>query len=79
MSVKIACMITESPNSDTLRLSLRSKTQDLNVSKLAKLFNGGGHKCASGARIKEPLAEFIPRLKKELENFLKTEHNKLSK
>jgi len=79
MSVKIACMITESPNSDTLRLSLRSKTQDLNVSKLAKLFNGGGHKCASGARIKETLTEFIPRLKKELENFLKTEHNKLSK
>ena len=79
MTVKIACMITESPDSDTLRLSLRSKTQDFDVSKLAKLFNGGGHKCASGARIKETLTEFIPRLKKELEKFLKTDHNKLSK
>ena len=75
MTVKVACMITESPDSDTLRLSLRSKTQDLDVSKLAKLFNGGGHKCASGARIKEPLKEFLPKLRKELENFLKVDDN----
>ena len=79
MTVKVACMITESPDSDTLRLSLRSKTQDYNVSKLAKLFNGGGHKCASGARIKESLPEFIPRLRNELENFLEIEQEKLNK
>ena len=72
ITVKVACMITESPDSDVLRMSLRSKTPDIDVSKLAKLFNGGGHKCASGARIKEPLMEFIPKLKKELENFIKT-------
>lgn len=79
MSVKVACMITESPDSDTLRLSLRSKTEDYNVSKFAKLFNGGGHKCASGARVKESLTEFIPRLRKELENFLKIEQKKFNK
>jgi len=72
VTVKVACMITESPDSDVLRMSLRSKTPDIDISKLAKLFNGGGHKCASGARIKEPLMEFIPKLKKELENFIKT-------
>ena len=72
ITVKVACMITESPDSDVLRMSLRSKTPDIDISKLAKLFNGGGHKCASGARIKEPLMEFIPKLKKELENFIKT-------
>jgi len=76
MTVKVACMITENPESDTLRLSLRSKTPEFDVSKLAQLFNGGGHKCASGARIKESLTEFIPKLKKELINFIKSEQKK---
>ncbi|RLD11055.1 MAG: hypothetical protein DRI44_04470 [Chlamydiae bacterium] len=76
MSVKVACMITESPDSDILRVSFRSKTDDYDVSKLAKLFNGGGHKCAAGAKIKKPLAEFIPKLKKTIEDFLKKENNK---
>jgi phosphoesterase RecJ-like protein len=71
-TVKVACMITETPGSDVLRMSLRSKTPDIDVSKLAKSFNGGGHKCASGARINESLTEFIPKLKKELEKFIRT-------
>ena len=71
-TVKIACMITENPDSEVLRMSLRSKSPDIDVSKLAKLFNGGGHKCASGARINESLKEFLPKLKRELENFIKT-------
>jgi len=70
-TVKIACMITENPDSDVLRMSLRSKTPDIDVSKLAKLFNGGGHKCASGARINKSLKEFLPKLKMELENFIR--------
>ena len=72
ITVKVACMITESPDSNELRLSLRSKKPDVDVSRLAKLFNGGGHKCASGARISESLTTFIPRLKKELESFIGT-------
>ena len=73
ITVDVACMLTELPNSELLRLSLRSKTPDVNVRKLAIKFNGGGHKCASGAKINEPLFDFLPKLKKELENFIKNE------
>lgn len=73
LTVEVACMLTELPDNKLLRLSLRSKTPDVNVRKLALKFNGGGHKCASGAKINESLFNFLPKLKKELENFIKNE------
>jgi len=73
LSVKVACMITETPDSDKLRMSLRSKTPDVDVRKFVQKYNGGGHKCAAGARIKQPLFQFLPKLKTELENYIKNE------
>jgi phosphoesterase RecJ-like protein len=35
-----------------IRLSIRSKNDDVDVSAVAALFGGGGHKAAAGARIR---------------------------
>ncbi len=50
-----------------IRVNLRSK-KDINVSKIAQNFNGGGHKNASGARIKswDEAKELINEVKKVL-------------
>ena len=48
--VEIACVFEElEPN--VTRISLRSKTDKVNVNQIAALFGGGGHKAAAGARI----------------------------
>ena len=36
------------------RISLRSKSDRVDVSSIAALFGGGGHKAAAGARIQAP-------------------------
>ncbi len=48
--VVVACLFEEVEPGET-RISLRSKHPDINVNEIAKLFGGGGHKAASGARI----------------------------
>ncbi len=48
--VEIACVFEEI-ESDITRISLRSKNEKVNVSEIAALFGGGGHKAAAGARI----------------------------
>lgn len=48
--VVVACLFEEVEPGET-RISLRSKHPDVNVNEIAKLFGGGGHKAASGARI----------------------------
>ena len=40
-----------------VRVSLRSKSQKIDVSKVCARFGGGGHRLAAGARIRGPLAE----------------------
>lgn len=48
--VIVACVFEEvSP--ELTRISLRSKSDDVNVSDIAALFGGGGHPAAAGARI----------------------------
>jgi bifunctional oligoribonuclease and PAP phosphatase NrnA len=48
--VVVACVFEEmEPN--LTRISLRSKVEAINVNDIAKLFDGGGHKAAAGARI----------------------------
>jgi len=69
-SVEAAAMITEQSDSGILRVSLRSKNPEVDVSKLAIQFGGGGHKCAAGAKVKEPLETFLPKFRTALENFL---------
>jgi len=48
--VEIACVFEELELNIT-RISLRSKTDKVNVNQIAALFGGGGHKAAAGARI----------------------------
>lgn len=48
--VEIACVFEEIEPEIT-RISLRSKTEKVNVNEIAALFGGGGHKAAAGARI----------------------------
>lgn len=49
--VVVACLFEEiSP--DLTRISLRSKSDDVNVNEIAAQFGGGGHRAAAGARVK---------------------------
>lgn len=54
--VVVACVFEEL-EPEVTRVSLRSKTEKVNVSAIAQEFGGGGHPAAAGARIKgSPLA-----------------------
>lgn len=48
--VEVACVFEEMESKLT-RISLRSKSDKVNVSDIASMFGGGGHKAAAGARI----------------------------
>ena len=48
--VVVACVLEET-EPGVIRMSLRSKSRRVNVSKIAGLFGGGGHQAAAGARI----------------------------
>jgi phosphoesterase RecJ-like protein len=68
--VVVACLFEElSP--DMTRISLRSKSDQVNVNEIAALFGGGGHRAAAGARIPgSPLAtqrRVIAAVKKALD------------
>lgn len=54
--VVVACLFEE-VEPDLTRISLRSKSEAVNVNDIASLFGGGGHRAAAGARLKgTPLA-----------------------
>jgi len=67
--VEIACVFEEI-EPELTRVSLRSKTQKVNVNEIAAQFGGGGHPAAAGARIEgRPLSaqrRVISALKKAL-------------
>ncbi|MEP6662543.1 MAG: bifunctional oligoribonuclease/PAP phosphatase NrnA [Verrucomicrobiota bacterium] len=48
--VEVACLFEEL-EPELTRISLRSKTEKVNVNEIAAHFGGGGHKAAAGARI----------------------------
>ena len=58
--------ITEDVKNDQYRISIRSRGPEIN--KVAELYNGGGHKFASGVRIKtlDEALEVMNELDKEL-------------
>jgi bifunctional oligoribonuclease and PAP phosphatase NrnA len=58
--VQVAIFFRELPDK-RFRVSLRSKGE-VNVSKVAEHFGGGGHKCASGCSINGPLAEGVAQI-----------------
>ncbi len=65
--VQVAIFFRELPDG-RYRISLRSKGE-VNVSKVAEHFGGGGHKCASGCSVDGPLvlavAQIVERLRAE--------------
>ncbi len=54
--VLVACSFEDLP-SGQVRISLRSKSDDLDVSAVAQNFGGGGHARAAGIRLDGPLAD----------------------
>ncbi|MCE5272539.1 bifunctional oligoribonuclease/PAP phosphatase NrnA [bacterium] len=57
-----ACMFFRETDDGKVRISLRSKTPQVDVNLLAGKFGGGGHKRASGVQIKGELDEVIRRV-----------------
>lgn len=62
--VQVAIFFRELPD-QRYRISLRSKGE-VNVSKVAEYFGGGGHKCASGCSLDGPLVIAVSRVVERL-------------
>ena len=69
-NVDIAVSITEI-NSDEVKLSFRSKHDDVDVGALAELFDGGGHKKASGAVLTSTLNEAKKQIIEKAKQFIR--------
>ncbi|MDP8233703.1 MAG: DHHA1 domain-containing protein, partial [Candidatus Saelkia tenebricola] len=50
--------------------SFRSKDKKVDVNKIAALFGGGGHKMASGCRVKGSLTSVQNRVLREIKKYL---------
>jgi len=57
-----ACLFFRESNNGQIRVSLRSKSSEIDVNKLAGKFGGGGHKRASGALISGSIEEVIRKV-----------------
>lgn len=53
--VQVAVFFEELPNDGRIRVSMRSKSADVNVCEIAQEFGGGGHVLAAGIRMAGPL------------------------
>lgn len=67
----VAVVFFEETAEGKIRVSARSKDPRLDVSKVCAEFGGGGHKMASGARLRGPLAEAESRFLETLNNEIK--------
>ncbi len=70
--VEVAFAIIEKPEEEVWKVSLRSKTK-ANVARIASVLGGGGHKYASGCKIKansyeEALEKLLKAIKEELKH-----------
>lgn len=68
--VKVAVLVRSKDESAT-RVNLRSKGQ-IDVSRIAEMFSGGGHEKAAGCTIKAPIDEAKKMVVKEVEQVLKS-------
>lgn len=71
--VVVACLFEEIVPGLT-RISLRSKSEDVNVNKIAGQFGGGGHTAAAGARIEGSPASVQRRVLKAVRTALNSTH-----
>lgn len=68
LGIKVGIVLVELK--DNIKISFRSKGE-IDVSTLAKKFEGGGHKNASGANVKNvPMNELKDKILEELKNYL---------
>jgi phosphoesterase RecJ-like protein len=68
--VVVACVFEEVDQNLT-RISLRSKSEKVNVNEIAQKFGGGGHPAAAGARIKGAPATVQRQVLGEIKKALK--------
>jgi bifunctional oligoribonuclease and PAP phosphatase NrnA len=71
--VVVACLFEEMEPGLT-RISLRSKSEEVNVNQIAGRFGGGGHSAAAGARIEGTPAGVQRRVLKEIRSSLNSHH-----
>jgi bifunctional oligoribonuclease and PAP phosphatase NrnA len=69
--VEVAVFFREMPDG-RYRVSLRSKGQ-VNVSKVAEEFGGGGHACASGCSVDGPLSMVVAQVMKHLRSLARVQ------
>jgi len=67
--VKIGAVLEEQQNQT--KGSLRCQDSDLRLDLLAEKMNGGGHACAAGFKVNEPIAVFYPRFMELVHTHLK--------
>ena len=57
-----------------VRVSMRSKSSEADVSSICGQFGGGGHRLAAGARIEGKLSEIQPKVLKQIDETLAKIH-----
>ncbi len=73
--VKVALFFQEL-NNGFIRVALRSKDEAIDVNEIATLFSGGGHRMASGCRIKGDLKSVRNKVLKETEKYIRNSKSK---
>jgi len=66
----LAAVFFEELADGKVRVSMRSKSGDVDVCAICEKFGGGGHKLAAGARIRGTLADVEERVLKEIGNVI---------
>lgn len=69
--VKVAAFLTET--GETCKVSIRSR-EPYSARELAAVFGGGGHMMAAGAKIAGTVKEALPKIKKEMEQYIDFGH-----
>jgi phosphoesterase RecJ-like protein len=64
----VSCVIFEDVPGGKVRISARSKDARLDVSAICGQFGGGGHRMASGARMRGPIGEAAEKFLQVLEH-----------
>ena len=64
----IVAIFFEELSDGKVRVSMRSKSEDVNVCAICEKFGGGGHVLAAGARVKGTLAEVEKKILEEVRN-----------
>jgi len=64
----VSCVIFEDVPGGKVRVSARSKDARLDVSTICGQFGGGGHRMASGARMRGPIGEAAEKFLQVLEH-----------